>query len=158
LPHLFPGVGDVGDDSRGDEGKLVTGANMSCSDPIADMLARVRNAHMARQETVEFQHSKLKEEIVRVLKREGYLSDYVVEGNPRKVMRVYLKYTAKHMPVIQGLRRTSSPGGRVFVGVGKIPKPLGGIGTAVISTSQGIMTDKEARKKKIGGEVLCTVW
>jgi len=130
---------------------------MSLSDPIADMLARIRNAYGASLETVEFQHSKLKGEIIRVLKREGFVNDYVVEGSPKKVMRVYLKYMGRE-PAIRGLRRRSSPGGRVSVTVDKIPSPLGGIGIAILSTSQGVMAGQEARKRKIGGEVLCTVW
>lgn len=130
---------------------------MSWSDPIADMLSRIRNGYRAHQETVEFQHSKLKGEVIRVLKREGFISDYVVEGNLKKMMRVYLKYEGRE-PVIRGLRRTSSPGGRVSVTVDKIPNPLGGIGVAILSTSQGIMSNKEARKRKVGGEVICTVW
>ena len=130
---------------------------MSWSDPIADMLARIRNAYMAHLETVDFQHSKLKGEIVRVLKREGFLNDFVVEGSPKKVMRVYLKYAGRE-PAIRGLRRDSAPGGRRTARVAKIPRPLGGMGLAILSTSEGIMTDREARKRKIGGEVLCTVW
>jgi len=131
---------------------------MSWADPIGDMLARIRNAYAAKQETVEFQHSRLKGELVKLLKKEGFISDYTVEGQPRKVLRVYLKYLRGREPAVRGLRRVSRPGGRVTVPVDKIPRPLGGLGIAVLSTSQGLLTDAEARQRRVGGEVLCTVW
>ena len=131
---------------------------MSLSDPIADMLTRIRNAHMAEREVVEIPYSKSKDEITRVLKKAGYITDYVVEGGKKKVLRVYLKYMAENEPAIQGLKRESSPGLRNYVSVDEIPRVLGGMGIAVLSTSAGIMTDKEARRRNIGGEVMCSIW
>jgi small subunit ribosomal protein S8 len=128
------------------------------SDPIADMLNRIRNASAARHESVEVPHSRKKGEIARLLKREGYLADYVVEGGAGKHLRVYLKYDENRDPVIRGLRRESRPGLRRYVAVGTVPKVLGGMGCAVISTSKGIMTGKEAVENKSGGELICTVW
>ena len=131
---------------------------MSFSDPIADMLTRVRNAHMAQHEVATMPHSKIKSEIARVLKKEGYISDYVVEGGTKKTLRLYLKYTTDHSPVIQGLERVSKSGLRKYVAADALPRVLGGLGVAILSTSSGVMTATEARKKNIGGEVLCTVW
>jgi small subunit ribosomal protein S8 len=131
---------------------------MSWADPIADMLTRIRNAHMAGQSVVEIPHSKVKNEIARVLKREGYLSDFTVERGARKCLRVYLKYTPDGEPVIRGLRRESRPGLRRYVASREAPRVLGGLGVAIMSTSSGIMTSREARRKKVGGEVLCSVW
>ena len=127
------------------------------SDPIADMLTRIRNAHMASLEKVDIPHSKLKSEIARVLKREGYIADYAIEGGTR-TLRVFLKYTTDQEPVIQGIKRESKPGRRVYVGAEDLPRVLSGLGTAIVSTSGGLMTDKEARKQHVGGEVLCSVW
>lgn len=131
---------------------------MSWSDPVADMLTRVRNALMAEHEVVEMPHSRLKGEITRVLKREGYIADYAVEGGGRKTLRVYLRYTADRQPVIRGLRRESKGGLRRYVTAGNLPRVLGGMGTAILSTSAGVMTDRDAREKNIGGEFLCSVW
>jgi small subunit ribosomal protein S8 len=131
---------------------------MSLSDPIADMLTRVRNAHMGGLEVVEMPHSKLKAEVTRVLKREGYITDYVVEGGTQKVLRLYLKYTDEHEPAIRGIQRESKPGLRRYVNTAGIKPVLGGLGVAILSTSAGVMSDKEARKKHVGGEVLCSVW
>lgn len=131
---------------------------MSWSDPIADMLTRVRNGCMVGTDVVEMPHSKLKCEITRVLKREGYISDYAVEGGVKKILRIYLKYTGDHEPVIIGLRRESKPGLRRYVSCDDVPRVLSGMGIAVLSTSAGIMTGKEARSRRIGGEVLCRVW
>lgn len=131
---------------------------MSVSDPIADMLTSIRNGQAVGLETVELPHSKLKGEIARLLKREGYVTDYTVEGGVKKVLRVYLKYTRDHQPVIRGIRRVSSPGLRRYSGNRKMPRVLGGMGTMIVSTSQGIMTGKEARSRQVGGEVLCAVW
>jgi len=131
---------------------------MSLTDPISDMLTRIRNAQAAGLDVVEMPFSKLKGEVVGVLKHEGYLTDFVVEGGKKKVLRVYLKYTEDHEPVIRGIRRESRPGLRRYVPAGKIPRVLSGLGVAVLSTSSGVMTDKEARKQKVGGEVLCSVW
>jgi len=113
---------------------------------------------MAEREVVEIPYSKSKDEITRVLKKAGYITDYVVEGGKKKVLRVYLKYMAENEPAIQGLKRESSPGLRNYVSVDEIPRVLGGMGIAVLSTSAGIMTDKEARRRNIGGEVMCSIW
>lgn len=131
---------------------------MSYTDPIADMLTRVRNAGMAEHDAVDIPCSKIKEEIARVLKREGYVRDYVVEGVNPKILRVYLKYLNETEPMIKGIRRESKSGLRQYSSAGEIPKVLGGMGIAILSTSSGIMTGKEAKQKNIGGEVLCSVW
>ncbi|MCK5528253.1 MAG: 30S ribosomal protein S8 [Kiritimatiellae bacterium] len=131
---------------------------MSWSDPIADMLVRIRNAHMAELEIVEMPHSQMKSEIAKVLKKEGYVTDFTVEGGVKKTLRVYLKYTQEHEPAILGLKRVSKAGRRRYVASDSIPKVLNGLGVTVMSTSAGIMTGKEARGKNIGGEVVCSVW
>lgn len=129
------------------------------TDPIADMLTRIRNASKAKQESVEMPSSKQKVEIAKVLKREGYIEDYeVIASNPQDILRVQLKYTADRRGVIHGLRRISKPGLRVYVKKDEVPRVLGGLGIAIISTSKGIMTDREARKAGLGGEVICYVW
>ncbi|RUM88430.1 MAG: 30S ribosomal protein S8 [Thermodesulfatator sp.] len=129
------------------------------TDPIADMLARIRNALMARHKTVEIPASRIKREIARILKEEGYIEDYefVAEGPQGKIV-ITLKYDEDRRPVIAGLKRVSKPGRRVYAGVKKLPRVLGGLGIAIISTSQGIMTDHEARRRGVGGEILCEVW
>jgi small subunit ribosomal protein S8 len=131
---------------------------MSWSDPIADMLTRIRNAQRAGLEMVEMPHSSLKGEIVRVLKREGFIHDHVVDGSTKKTLRVYLKYGPGHEPAIQGLKRESKAGRRVYASVRAVPRVLDGMGVAILSTSSGVMTDKEARKRRVGGEVVCLVW
>lgn len=132
---------------------------MSLSDPIADMLTRVRNAHAAELPVAEMPHSRVKSEIARILKREGYIRDYTTEGSGgKRVLRVYLKYGPEQEKGIQGLRRVSRPGLRRYTGTDKLPRVLGGIGMAIVSTSSGVMTDQEARHAKVGGEVLCYVW
>lgn len=132
---------------------------MSLSDPIADMLTRIRNASMAGLDTVEVPRSNLKSEIARVMKREGFIKDYTTEGQGgKKILRLYLKYAADRSPVIQGLCRKSKPSLRAYVSVENIPSVLRGIGIAILSTSSGILTDKEASKARVGGEVLCYVW
>ncbi|MCX8090646.1 MAG: 30S ribosomal protein S8 [Verrucomicrobiae bacterium] len=127
------------------------------TDPIADMLTRIRNAGRALQPTVEIPHSRLKEGIARILRQEGYIADFTVAGNAVKTLKLRLKYTGKK-PVIEGLRRMSKPGRRLYVGVQDIPRVLGGMGIAVLSTSEGIMTGEQARRKHLGGELLCLVW
>lgn len=127
------------------------------TDPIADMLTRIRNAGRALQPTVEVPHSRLKEGIARILRQEGYIADFTVAGNAVKTLRLRLKYAGKK-PVIEGLRRMSKPGRRHYVGVHEIPRVLGGMGIAVLSTSEGIMTGEQARRKNLGGELLCLVW
>ena len=127
------------------------------NDPISDMLTRIRNANRALLPTVEMPHSKLKESVAGILKREGYIADFGVEGKIPKIMKLKLKYQGKKS-VIEGLTRVSSPGLRRYVGATKIPRVRGGLGVAVVSTSEGLMTDTQARKKNIGGELLCYIW
>jgi small subunit ribosomal protein S8 len=127
------------------------------NDPISDMLARIRNANRALLPTVELPHSRMKESIVAIFKREGYIADYAVEGKLPKILRLKLKYQGKKS-IIEGLRRISTPGLRRYVGARKIPRVRGGLGVAVVSTSEGLMTDLQARNKNIGGELLCYVW
>lgn len=133
---------------------------MSLSDPIADFLTRIRNAHMGTLATVEAPYSRMKEEIARILKQEGYIKSYAraddAQGHP--VLKLTLKYHREREPAIQGLRRVSSPGLRQYVGAKEVPRVLDGLGIAILSTSVGIMPDAEARAKGIGGEVLCTIW
>ena len=132
---------------------------MSMSDPIADLLTRIRNAHTAGHETLEVPHSRLKAEVARILKREGYVKDYTTEGHENKRnLRIYLKYTQDLDPAIRGLKRVSRPGLRCYVNSKQVPRVLGGLGLAILSTSGGIITDREARKNKVGGEVLCYIW
>jgi len=126
------------------------------TDPIADMLTRIRNAHSALLPTVEMPHSKLKESIAHILKKEGYVMDVAVEGAP-KTIKLKLKYEGRK-GVIEGLRRVSTPGLRRYVGATEIPRVRGGLGTAIVSTSHGIMTGVQARKNNIGGELLCYIW
>jgi small subunit ribosomal protein S8 len=132
---------------------------MVLSDPIADMLTRIRNANMAEKKVVGMPHSKMKSEVARILKAEGFIKDYTMENdNGKPVLNVFVKYTIEREPVIQGLRRISKPSCRKYVNAEEVPRVLGGIGMAILSTSSGVMTDDEAREKKIGGEVLCYVW
>jgi len=132
---------------------------MSWSDPIADMLAQLRNGHMAGRDTVEVPYSKIKGEIIRLMKREGFVADFVVEGGAsKKLLRIYLKYIGEREPAIRGMQRKSRPGLRNYVASGAIPRVLGGMGAAILSTSGGIMTGKEAKKRNMGGELLCIVW
>lgn len=130
---------------------------LTMTDPIADMLARIRNAQRALQPEVVVAHSKLKESIARLLKKEGYLADVTVEGQIIKTLRLKLKYQGKK-GVIEGLRRISKPGLRRYVGVDEIPRVRGGLGVAILSTPAGVMTGAQARKHRVGGELLCTVW
>ncbi len=127
------------------------------NDPISDMLARIRNAQRALLPSVEVPHSKMKESLAGILKREGYITDFGVEGQIPKVIKLKLKYQGKKS-VIEGLRRISTPGLRRYVGATDIPRVRGGLGVAVLSTSEGVMTGTQARKKNIGGELLCYVW
>lgn len=127
------------------------------TDPISDMLARIRNANRALLPGVEVPHSKIKESIASILKKEGYINDFAVEGKTAKTIKVKLKYQGKKS-IIEGLRRVSTPGLRRYVGSTDIPRVRGGLGVAVVSTSEGVMTGVQARKKNIGGELLCYVW
>jgi small subunit ribosomal protein S8 len=132
---------------------------MVLSDPIADMLTRIRNANMAEIKVVGMPHSKMKSEVARILKAEGFIKDYTMENdNGKPVLNIFVKFTIDREPVIQGLRRISKPSCRKYVNSEEVPRVLGGIGLAILSTSSGVMTDNEAREKKIGGEVLCYVW
>jgi len=126
-------------------------------DPISDMLTRIRNANRALLPAVDVPHSKIKESITGILKREGYIHDFAVEGKMPKLIKMRLKYQGKKS-VIEGLRRISTPGLRRYVGSTDIPRVRGGMGVSVLSTSEGIMTGTQARKKNIGGELLCYVW
>jgi small subunit ribosomal protein S8 len=122
------------------------------------MLTRIRNAQSAGIEIVEMPSSRLKAEIAKVLKQEGYVTDYEVDGDVKKVLRILLKYNAENKPVIRGIRRESKPGLRKFCGSRDVPRVLGGLGVAIISTSSGVMSGLEARRRKLGGEVICSVW
>ncbi len=129
------------------------------TDPIADMLARIRNASMVRHKTVEIPASKMKLAIAKILKEEGYIEDYrFLQEGPQGKIEIVLKYDENKRPVIAGMRKISKPGRRVYVKKDELPKVVGGYGIAIISTSQGIMTDHEARRRGIGGEVICEVW
>jgi small subunit ribosomal protein S8 len=127
------------------------------TDPISDMLTRIRNAHRALLPALEMPHSKVKESIAGILKKEGYIAEVSVEGKPMKKLKLKLKYQGKK-GVIEGLRRVSSPGLRRYVGATEIPRVRGGLGTAIVSTSQGVMSGTQARKNNLGGELLCYVW
>ena len=133
---------------------------MTMSDPIADMLTRIRNANTAKHDTVDVPASKMKLAIANILVDEGYIAKYdLVEDGAFKTIHITLKYGAdKNEKVISGLKRISTPGLRVYANTEDIPKVLGGLGTAIISTNKGVVTDKEARKLGVGGEVLCFVW
>ena len=132
---------------------------MSTTDSIADMLTRIRNANAATKETVSMPSSKKLVEIARVIKEEGYISDYeVIAKAPQDELVITLKYGAKKQKAIKGLRRISKPGLRIYAGKDELPRVLGGLGTAIISTSKGVMTDRDARLAGVGGEVLAYVW
>ncbi|MDR1794325.1 MAG: 30S ribosomal protein S8 [Erysipelotrichaceae bacterium] len=131
---------------------------MNMTDPIADMLTRIRNGVQAKHDFVEVPSSKIKIEIARILKQEGYISDYVVSGDTKKTITIVLRYGENKEKIISGLKRMSKPGLRVYAPVNNIPRVLNGLGVAIISTSQGLLTDKQARAKHVGGEVLAYVW
>ena len=132
---------------------------MSCTDPIADMLTRIRNASRAGLPAAEMGHSRLKAEIARILKKEGYVADVAENDDEgKKRLRVVLKYGYDEKPIIQQIRRVSRPGLRRYVAAANVPRVRGGLGTAVLSTSRGIMSDREARAAHVGGEVLCQIW
>jgi len=132
---------------------------MSVSDPIGDMLTRIRNANKMCMDYVDIPASKMKIAIARILKEEGFIKYYkVTRNNTQGTVRVFLKFGAKREPVLNGLVRVSKPGLRKYVSKDDIPHVLGGLGISVISTSQGILTDRECRRKKIGGEVICNIW
>lgn len=133
---------------------------MSMSDPIADMLTRIRNANTAKHDTVDVPSSKMKEAIAKILADEGYIAGYeIIENGVKKTIKITLKYGVdKNEKVISGIKRISKPGLRVYANTDELPRVLGGIGTAIVSTNKGIITDKEARKLGVGGEVIAYVW
>lgn len=132
---------------------------MVMTDPIADLLTRIRNANMVYHESLEVPSSKLKKEIVDILKREGFIRDYeYIEDNKQGILRIYLKYGPNKERVITGLKRISKPGLRIYVKADEVPKVLNGLGIAILSTSKGVLTDKEARAQHVGGEVIAYVW
>ncbi|HEY4685970.1 MAG TPA: 30S ribosomal protein S8 [Dehalococcoidia bacterium] len=132
---------------------------MAVTDPIADMLTRIRNAVSARHERVVMPSSKIKVAIAKVLKEEGFIRDYLVEAeSAHPMLKLDLSYTGRKEPVLSGIRRVSKPGLRVYVQKREIPRVLGGLGVAILSTPEGVMTGQHARQKSIGGEVLCYVW
>lgn len=132
---------------------------MSMTDPIADMLTRIRNANMVSHPSVEMPSSKLKVQLAKLLKEEGFITDYNVKENGKfKVLEITLKYDAKNKPIITKLERISKPGLRNYSKAKNLPKVLGGMGIAIVSTSEGLLTDRKARKENIGGEVLCYVY
>ena len=131
---------------------------MIMTDPIADMLTRIRNGLQARHEVVEVPANKEKIEIARILKEEGFITEYSVSGDVKKTITVTLKYGPNNEKVINGLKRVSKPGFRVYAKVDEVPRVLNGLGIAIVSTSHGLMTDKDARAKHVGGEVIAYVW
>ncbi|HEV7887617.1 MAG TPA: 30S ribosomal protein S8 [Acidimicrobiales bacterium] len=134
---------------------------MTMTDPIADMLTRIRNGNTAMHDVVRMPSSKLKESLADILQREGYIDGFNVAddpGRPGRVLEIRMKYTHDRSRTISGIRRISKPGLRVYTKADKLPRVLGGLGVAVVSTSQGLMTDREARQRRVGGEVLCYVW
>ena len=128
------------------------------TDPIADMLTRIRNAVQAHHETVDIPASKEKVEIAKILKSEGFITEYEVNGDLKKTITITLKYTKGNQKVISGVKRISKPGLRIYAQADKLPRVLNGLGIAIISTSQGLLTDKEAKAKHVGGEVVAYVW
>ena len=129
------------------------------TDPVADMLTRIRNGSLAEHEKVDIPSSKLRVRLAEILKEEGFIKNFrLIEDKRQGVLRVYLKYGPSQERVISGLRRVSKPGRRLYVGADRIPSVLGGMGVAILSTPQGVLTDRESRKAKVGGEVLCYVW
>jgi small subunit ribosomal protein S8 len=131
------------------------------TDPVADMLTRIRNANKALHDRVEMPNSRLKEEIARILKEEGYIRDYHVESKeqlPYKLLVIELKYGRSRERVLTGLKRISKPGRRIYAGKDRLPRVLGGMGTAILSTSRGVITSRTAEREGIGGEVICFVW
>lgn len=134
---------------------------MTMTDPIADMLTRIRNANVAMHDDVAMPSSKMKESLAAVLEREGYITGFEVvdpSDRPGKVLTIHMKYSPERKRVISGIRRVSTPGLRVYSKAEAVPRVLGGLGVAVLSTSQGLMSDREARRRRVGGEILCYVW
>ncbi|MEM1178838.1 MAG: 30S ribosomal protein S8 [Acidobacteriota bacterium] len=132
---------------------------MSMTDPVADLLTRIRNALLAKHDRLDVPSSKLKRNIVALLKQEGYLQDFeVIEQEPQDVLRIFLAYNYQGIPAVRRLERVSKPGRRVYRGADDIKPVLNGLGTAIVSTSRGLLTDKQAREMRVGGEILCELW
>ena len=134
---------------------------MTMTDPIADMLTRIRNGNVAMHDSVKMPSSKLKEALAAILEREGYIEGWSVQddsGRPGRVLEIKMKYSPDRTRTISGIKRVSKPGLRVYSKADRLPRVLGGLGVAVLSTSQGLMTDREARQRRMGGEILCYVW
>ncbi len=132
---------------------------MSMTDPIADLLTRIRNAHRAKHDRLDVPASQLKLEVCRILKEEGYIKNVkVVEEKPRDLLRIFLSYTKEGAPVISRMRKVSTPGRRVYRGADAIKPVLNGLGIGIVSTSKGLMTDRQAREQRVGGEMLCEIW
>jgi small subunit ribosomal protein S8 len=132
---------------------------MNISDPVSDLLARLRNALSARHEKADIPSSRFKVELARILKDEGYIKNFkVMDDRGGSLLRLYLKYDDTGNPVIHGLARSSKPGRRLYAGKNELPEVLGGLGVAIVSTSQGLLTGNDAKKRGVGGEVVCTVW
>ena len=134
---------------------------MTMTDPIADMLTRIRNGNVAMHDSVRMPSSKLKEALAGILEREGYIEGWSVQddpGRPGRILEINMKYSSDRTRTISGIKRVSKPGLRVYSKADRLPRVLGGLGVAVLSTSQGLMTDREARQRRMGGEILCYVW
>ncbi|MBI2168333.1 MAG: 30S ribosomal protein S8 [Actinobacteria bacterium] len=134
---------------------------MTMTDPVADMLTRIRNANLVFRDEAAMPASKLKESLAQILKEEGYIDDFSVEDateRPGRTLRIRLKYTNDRKRTITGLKRVSKPGLRVYTKADSIPRVLGGLGIAILSTNQGLLTDREARQRRVGGEIICQVW
>ena len=131
---------------------------MNTTDPIADMLTRIRNAQQARHETVLVPASGIKSEIARILKTEGFIRDYELPKDEERDIKLFLRYSGKRIPVVTGIKRISKPGLRIYTKSKEMPRILGGLGIAIVSTPQGVMTANEARRANVGGEILCYVW
>jgi small subunit ribosomal protein S8 len=146
-------------DTRRNEIELVRGIETMMTDPIADMLTRIRNANMAKLEKVDLPSSKLKLEITKILKEKGFIRGYkVLKDNKQGIIRISMKYFKGDKRVITGLKRISKPGRRVYVDSTRIPKVMGGVGLAILTTSKGVLSDEACRREGVGGEVLCHVW
>ena len=132
---------------------------MAATDPIADMLTVIRNASFAKKDVVEVKNSGFTEEIVKVLKKEGFISNYkLMKDSKQGLLRIYLRYSKSGAPALLGVKRISKPGLRIYKKADELPKVYGGLGIAIVSTSKGVMADNEAREKKIGGEIICQAW
>jgi len=132
---------------------------MSVSDPVADMLTKIRNGSMAKFEKVDINPSKIKLEIIKILKNEGYIKNFKkMSQDDREVIRVFLKYDDRQGPIIHGIQKISTPGRRVYTGYRKMPRILNGYGTLIVSTSTGVTTGRKAAEKRVGGELICSIW